>query len=266
MNNENIKTNVWKAGLAVGVLLAIFLLVISIKEFKSISYVGKDTPIMNAITVTGKGETVSIPDIATFSFTVNETAKEVTEAQTKATTKTNATLKALKDGGVAEKDIKTIGYNINPHYDYQQPACVSGYCPGGKSILTGYDVSQIIEVKVRDLKKAGALFATIGSLNVQNVNGLTFSIDDIEKVKAEARELAIRNAKEKAQKLANDLGVHIVRITSFYDQSDDQIYYGREAMGGDMMMKTGVAPQAVPEIPSGEQKITSRVSITYEIR
>lgn len=266
MNNENIKTNVWKAGLVVGILLAVFLLVVSIKEFKSLAYVGRDVPIMNAITVSGKGESVSIPDVATFSFSVTETAKEVTDAQTKATTKTNAALKALKDGGVADKDVKTTSYNINPHYEYQNYNCTTaGYCPSGKSVLTGYDVSQTIEVKVRDLKKAGALFATIGSLDVQNVNGLTFSIDDIDTVKAKARELAIENAKSKAKDLASQLGVHIVRVTSFYEPSDEPAYYGREALGGDMMVKNqAVAP--TPQIPAGEQKIVSRVSITYEIR
>lgn len=254
----------WKAGLVVGVLLSIFLLVLSVKGLKEINYVGKDTPVVNAITVTGKGELVSIPDIATFSFSVNETAKDVTEAQTKATTKINATLKALKDNGVLDRDIKTTSYNINPHYEYQQLGCTNGYCPGGKSVLTGYDVSQTIEVKVRDLKKAGALFATIGSLNVQNVNGLNFSIDDIDKVKADARELAIKDAKDKAQKLAGDLGVRIVRITNFYDQSDESVYYGRDMVMESAMIKTAIAP--APEVPTGEQKVTSRVSITYEIR
>jgi uncharacterized protein YggE len=225
---------------------------------------------MNAITVNGKGETVSIPDVATFSFSVTENAKLVDEAQEKATTKINNTLKALRDGGVEEKDIKTISYNINPHYEYNQPVCPLGAysCPTGKQTLTGYDVSQTIEVKIRDLKKAGALFSTVGSMGVQNVNGLSFAIDDIESVKAEARELAIENAQEKAQLLSRQLGVRLVRITSFYDQSDEQIYYGRdmlmnEAYGG---VKTAIAPAALPEIPAGEQKITSRVSITYEIR
>lgn len=267
MNNENIKTNVWKAGLAVGILLAVFLLVVSVKELKSLNYVGRDVPIMNQINVTGKGEAISIPDVATFSFSVNETAKDVTEAQTKATTKINNALKALKDAGVEDRDVKTTGYNINPHYEYTNGVCTYGSCTPGKSTLTGYDVSQTIEVKVRDLKKAGSLFSTIGGLDVQNVNGLTFSIDDIDKVKAQARDLAIEDAKTKAQALSRQLGVKIVRITSFYDQSDENIYYARDAMMESSMVKGAMAPQAAaPSVPAGEQKVTARVSITYEIR
>ncbi len=265
MNNENIKSNVWKAGFAVAILLAVFLLILSIKEIKRIPYVGRDVPIMNAITVSGKGEAVSVPNVATFSFGVTETAKTVGEAQIQATTKTNNALKALKDAKIEDKDIKTIAYTINPHYEYQNGPCTVNYCQSGKSTLTGYDVSQTIEVKVRKLDDAGAIFTKIGELGVQNVSGLSFSIDDIETVKGQARELAIENAKQKAEDLSRKLGVKLVRITSFYDQTDDQVYYGRDAMMSESA-NVKVAAMPVPSIPSGEQKVTARVSITYEIR
>lgn len=261
----NIPVKLWQVITGTFGILIIFLAVLSIKEIKSIGYIGKDFPISNTISVNGKGESISVPDIATFSFSVSETAKTVAEAQTKATDNINAALKAVKGAGVAEKDIKTTSYSINPHYEYQDGVCTTvGYCRPGKSILTGYDVAQSVEVKVRDLAKAGAIFSTIGALNVQNVNGLSFAIDDIEKVKADARAKAITDAKTKAQELANQLGVRIVKIISFYDSSNqvNPIAYG---MGGDMMtLKASAAPVA-PEIPVGEDKIVSNVTITYEI-
>ena len=252
----------------VGIILAIFLVVISVKEIKSISYMGRDNPGYNNISVNGKGEALSIPDIATFSFSVTETAKTVVEAQTKATDKSNAALKVVRDAGVADKDIKTASYSINPHYDYQNASCGLNYCPPSKSILTGYEVSQIIEVKIRDLAKAGSIFSTIGALDVQNVNGLSFSIDDIEKVKADARAKAIADAQAKAKELAKQLGVRIVKITSFYDSSDTPMYYGRgEGLASDVMnIKAAPAMAPAPEVPAGEQKIVSTVTITYEIK
>lgn len=262
----NYQEKVWKVGSWVGILLVVFLAVISVKELKSIGYVGKDTLIMSSISVNGKGEAISIPDIATFSFSVTETAKTVKEAQTKTTDKTNNALKAIKDAGVSEKDLKTLSYSINPHYEYNQIVCVAYPCPSGKSVLTGYDVSQTIQVKVRDLSKAGELFDSIGNVGVQDVNGLAFSIDDIESVKEKARTDAIIDAKKKAEALASQLGVKLVRITGFYDSSSDQPYlYGRgEGMGGDIVsMKAAVA---APEIPKGEQKVSASVSITYEIK
>lgn len=261
----NPQERIWKIGAIVGILLAIFLAVISVKELKSISYVGKSDVITNTISVNGKGEAVSIPDIATFSFTVTENEKTVAGAQEKATAKIAAALKGIKDGGVEDKDIKTTSYNINPHYDYQNYVCTPGNCPPSKSVLSGYDVSQTTEVKVRDLSKAGTLFTLIGAAGVQNIQGLNFTVDAVEKFKTEARTKAIADAKSKAEKIAKDLGVTLVRVTSFYDSTDNNVpmYYGK---GGDMMATSVSAPMAAPEISRGEQMVTSNVTITYEIR
>jgi len=253
---------VWKVGRWVGIFLAVFLAVLSIKQLISLSYVGREYPAMTSISVNGKGEAISIPDIATFSFSVDEFAKTVKQAQTQATDKINKALVAVKAGGVAEKDIKTLSYSINPHYEYSQGVCTQFGCPNGKSVLTGYDVSQTVQVKVRDLTKAGELFDTLGTTGIQNVNGLAFSIDDIDSVKSIARAAAIADAKVKAEKIAKDLGVTLVKITSFYDSSDSYYPYAESAMGGDMMS----VKSAVPSIPTGEQKVTANVSVTYEIR
>lgn len=268
-----IQEKVWKTGMWVEIILAVFLAVLSIKEIKSIEYVGKDVSSISTISVTGKGETYAIPDVATFSFAVTENAVTVTDAQTKATTKVNTALKTVRDAGVTDKDIKTTSYNINPRYDYQAGVCptvattdgTSYPCRPGKNVLTGYDVSQSIQVKIRDLNKAGALFSSIGALGAQNVSGLNFSIDDPDSVKAQARSLAIADARSKAKELAEKLGVSLVRITSFFDSSDQPgpIPY---AMG--MMNSDAAAPKstlAVPEVPAGQNKVTSNVTITYEI-
>ena len=167
----NIQEKFWKSASLACLLLVIFLAVISIKELKSIGYVGKNLQTTNTISVEGTGDAVTIPDIATFSFMVTETAKTVADAQTQATAKIDNALKAVKDAGVDDKDIQTISYNINPHYEYQGVACSTNYCPQDKQVLTGYDVSESIQVKVRDLAKAGTIFSSIGSIGVQNVNG-----------------------------------------------------------------------------------------------
>lgn len=263
MNNQE---SLFKMAKWVGLLLVIFLGITSIKQLYSIGDGSNSAPIYNTISVTGKGEAVSIPDIATFSFSVNETAKTVKEAQNTATEKINKALDAVKKGGVAEKDIKTLSYSINPHYEYVQATCTQYSCPGGKSVLTGYDVSQSVEVKVRDISKAGELFDAIGTAGVKTVNGLSFSIDDIESVKAIARAEAISDAKMKAKKIAKDLGVKLVKITSYYDSSNDNPspMYAREGMmGADVMSFKASTPA---QIPTGEQKVISNVTITYEIK
>lgn len=256
--------SVWKIGAVVGVLLAIFLLALSIREFVSLRYVGTNPQMSNLITVDASADVVAVPDVATFSFTVNETAKTVADAQSAATTKTNAALKVVRDAGIEDRDISTLSYNINPRYEYQSAACsaLSSYCPPGKSVLVGYEVSQTIQIKIRDLSKAGALFTSIGSLGVQNVDSLNFSVDDPEQLKAQARAEAIKKAQAKARTLARDLGVDLGDIVSFNESNGvgRPYYYG---MGGDALVESKVA--AAPEVPAGEQKITSTVSITYEI-
>ncbi len=260
----NIPSKFWNATMGVLGLLIIFLAVTSVKEIKSIRYVGVNPNTTNTINVDGTGDAVAVPDIATFSFSVTETAKTVADAQTQATTKINAALKAVRDGGVADKDIQTQSYSINPHYEYQNSVCSTYSCPPSKSILTGYDVSQSILVKVRDLKSAGALLTSIGSLGVQNIGQLSFSVDKPEAVQAEARSKAIANAQDKANTLAKQLGVSLVRIISF---SENNSNYPRPvyAMGATDMMSSKVASVS-PEIPTGEQKVTDNVTITYEIK
>ena len=251
----------WKTGIVVGALLVAFLAVLTIKEIKSIAYVGHDTAITNTISVNGTGDAVAKPDVATFSFSVNETGTTVAQAQSAATDKINAALKAVRASGVSDNDIKTLSYDIAPHYEYYSGICTVNDCPPSKSTLTGYDVSETIQVKVRDLTKAGDLFGTIVSAGVQNVNSLAFSVDQPESIQSQARSTAIADAQSKARELAKELGVSLGRVISFTESSGDEpspIMYG--------MSDKASAPMAAPQIPAGQQKITSNVTVTYEIQ
>ncbi|MDE2040776.1 MAG: SIMPL domain-containing protein [Patescibacteria group bacterium] len=255
----------WNALMGLIGVLTVLAVVYIVKEIKSIGYVGANPNVTNTITVDGSGDAVAIPDVATFSFTVTETAKTVADAQSAATAKNNAAIKAMKDAGVADTDIQTTSYSINPHYEYQTATCqMNGFCPPGKSVLTGYDVSQTTEIKVRDLSQAGTLFSAIGALGVQNVNGLSFSVDNPETVNAEARSKAIANAQSKADELAKELGVSLGSVVSFSENNGVRapVVYGLNSMSA------ASAPTAAPapDISTGEQKVTDNVEITYEIR
>lgn len=264
------RANAWKTGVVVGVILAIYLVALAINEFAAIKYVGRSMVQPSTISVSGKGETTAKPDVAVFTYAVSEEAKTVAEAQDKSTAKTNKVLAALKANNVEDKDIKTTSYTINPEYTSKIVSCFDGPdrpipgCTSSQSVLKGYVVAQSIEVKVRDIAAAGKLFETVGSLGVQSVYGLTFSVDEPESLKAEARAKAIEDAKTKAQQLAKDLGVKIKKISYFYEDSGAYPY--AEAMNMSMSAKADVGMmRTAPSIPTGEQKITSNVTITYEI-
>ena len=264
---EIIKATHWPrmmGATALGVL-ALFLLVGTLIELKSYRYIGSGVTATNTISVDGDGEVFAVPDIATFSVTVQETAKDVKTAQDAATKKNNDIVAYLKAGGVNEKDIQTTDYSVNPQYDYSQGACPQyGYCPPGKQTLTGYQVSQTETVKVRDTTKAGDLLAGVGSRGASSVSGLSFTIEDETTLQAQARDKAIAKAKEKADALAKSLGVEIVRVVGF-SENGGPIYYAK-GMGGVAMSADAMPAPAAPEISVGQNKITSNVSITYEIR
>ncbi len=232
-------------------------------QIKSLSYIGKPTATPDVITVSGKGEVVVAPDIATFSFGVTEEAVTVGEAQKKSTDKIDAILASIKKGGVEDKDIKTVSYNIYPRYEYHNATMYTS----GTQYLAAYVVSQTVEVKVRDLTKAGGLLSGIGEYGATNISGLAFSIDEQDKVIRDARADAIKDAREQAEVLARALGVNLGRITSFYESTPYQpypIYYAKDSMSSVGM--GGDAPRVEAAIPAGENKITSNVTITYEIK
>ncbi len=244
-------------------MLGLFLLVATLGELKGLRFIGSGVPATNTINVTGEGEVFAVPDTATFSATVQETAKDVKTAQDAAAKKNNAIIAYLKGAGIDEKDIQTTDYSIYPQYEYQQITCVAYPCPPGKQTLTGYQVSETLTVKVRDAKKAGDLLSGVGSRGATNVSGLSFTIDDQKGLEAQARDKAIKDADEKAEVLAESLGVRLVRIVGFSEGGGERIYYAKTmalGMGGD----SAAAPS--PEIATGQNKIVSNVSITYEIQ
>ncbi len=218
------------------------------------------------ISVVGNGEVTAVPDIATFSFSVKADGKDAPEAQAKSAEALNTVTSYLRDQGVAEKDIKTAGYNLMPKYTYEQKPCLMGsWCPPGEQKQDGFEVYQSVTVKVRDTAKAGALLSGVGEKGATDISGLGFTIDDEDKYKADARALAIDDAKAQAEVLAEKLGVRLVEMTGFYEDTPDtgMPYYG---MGGDMAMSAKAEMAPTPDVPVGENTITSRVNLTYVVR
>ncbi len=242
------------------VCLATFLIA---QTYNTLSSGSKYPP--NTITLGGQGEVVALPDTATFNYSVREVADRVEIAQEAATIKSNRIIEILKQKGIDENDIKTISYNIRPRYEWQQDICVPGQpCRGGQNVLIGYEVSQTVQVKVRDTDNAGEIISEIGRQEVSNLSNLIFLIDDEDALKAEAREIAIKDAMEKAENLAGKLGVKIKKVVGFHEDSGEYYPIG---MSGDAIFRTESAQiGAPPDLPTGENIVKSRVYITFEIR
>lgn len=250
---------------AVVVLLALFLGIKAFGEFKGLRYIGAGLPPTNTIYVSGYGEAVGVPDIATFTFSVVSERQTVAAAQEDATAKANAITAYLAEAGVAEKDIQTSSYSVYPQYDYIQAVCTADFCPPGRQQLRGYEVRQTTVVKVRDTAKAGELLSGVGSRGATEVSGLSFTFDDPDALQIEARDKAIADAKEKAESLARALGVRLVRIVSFNENGGYPIPFAKDmsvGMGG----SEAESRPAAPPISTGENKVVSNITVTYEIR
>ncbi len=267
MNEENKKKYLGDYNKCFGItalvlagILCLFLLVKVVKDIKTYSYIGKDSA-RNTISVSGKGEVYVKPDIATVSFSIVEENLDVSKASNELNVKIADIVKNLKSNGVDEKDIKTTEYSVYPRYDYLR-ADIYNY--SSKQVLVAYVVTQGIQVKIKDLSKVGKILSDLTALKVTNMSGLTFSSDNYDELVKQAREDAIKQAKDEAKKLSKDLGVRLGDIVSYYDSGRDYPYYdstmSAKAVYG---MGEGVVEAT---IPTGENKIISNVTITYEIK
>lgn len=251
------------------VVISIFFAVKGLSALKQYQFIGSGTTATNTVSVSGEGEAFAVPDIAEVSFTFSKDAKTMELAQKPVNEGTKAAIEYLKKQGIDEKDIKTQDYNAYPKYENQAVpmiACAPGYsCPPQNSnpVAVGYTVTETIIVKIRKTETAGAIVSGLGGLGATNISGPNFTVDNDDATKSEARSKAIDNAKEKANELAKELGVKIVRIVSFSENGSNP--YPMYAKAMDVSVGGAAAPEAA-NLPTGQNKYTSNVTITYEIR
>lgn len=244
------------------IILVVFLVIFAYNALFGRLYHKYGDKSENIITFSGHGEVTAVPDIASIYFTINKESKTVKEAQALVAEIEKKSLDFLKENNILEKDIKTSNASFNPKYDYGQVYCITYPCPQRNPKIIGYEASESITVKVRNTDDVGKIIQGLGTLGVTDLNGPNFSIDNEEGLKVEARKKAIDNAKEKAKILARDLGVRLGKITSFSESGNYPMpMYAKSMMTGEVSDSS-----APPQIPKGENTISSDVTITYEIR
>jgi len=211
------------------------------------------------ITVSGEGKIQVTPDVAEMSFGmttgVQTTAKAASD---KVSNDMRKILAAVKAQGIEDKDITTENFYLSPVYDWTD----------GRQRLRGYEATQSLRVKVRNLDKVGDVLTAATDNGANQAGGVQFTLEDPEGKKDEARTEAIANAKKKAEELAAQLGQELGDVQSFNENSGGwypPMMYAREAyatggMDGDM-----AKAQSAP-MPAGEQDLTVSVTITYELR
>lgn len=241
------------------VFLTILISVYIMNGIKRGRYIGQEIERQNTISVSGEGEIYVKPDLAKVTFTVKNEAKTVIEAMEENTKRMNDVIEYIKKEGVEDKDVKTTSFNIYPRYEYVRDREIEIYPPpASKRVLVGYEISQSLQVKIRDMTKIGSIIQAATESGANQMSGLAFIVDKEDEFKEQARAEAIKNAKEKAKELASQLGIRLVRITNFQESGVFPRFYGYdEALG------LGMAE--APQIETGQNLIRVTVTVTYEI-
>lgn len=231
----------------------VYLGILSWNAAKAHNYIGISAEQQHSISINGEGKVTGIPDIAIIKLGYNAEKKSVAEAQKDNTEKMNAMIDKLKNEFKIEtKDIATENYSISPQYDWTS----------GKQVLRGYSVSQTIRVKIRDLSKISQIIDAAGSLGLNQVNALVFEIDEPEKLKEQAREEAMKQAKEKANALAEIAGVKLGRIISFRESANDS--QPIPVYDNYVRLESAKAVSS-PSIEAGSSEIIINILVEYEI-
>jgi len=212
------------------------------------------------ITVTGEGEAAAAPDMAILSLVVMQEKPTAREALTASNEAMAKVLDALKKAGIAERDLQTSGFSIDPRYVY--PENKDNTQPPKAPQIVGYAVSNSLTVRVRDLKKVGEILDQSVTLGVNQGGNITFTNDKPEAVIDEARKKAVASAIAKAKTLTEAAGVGLGRVIEISEQSFTPRPVPMAARGKMMAME---ASDSVP-VATGENTYNVNVNVTFELK
>jgi len=210
--------------------------------------------------MSGHGEIMAKPDTAYVTSGVTSQAATAKDALAANTADMTALIGVLKDAGVAEEDIQTSGFAVNPNYIYSDQRDANGYQLPPK--ISGYTVTNSVTVHVRDLSILGTMLDKEVSVGANTINGINFAVEDPSALYDEARKAAFTDAKGKADLYADAAGVSLGAIQTIsenqgYTQPPQPYLYKATAAAADRS-----AP--VP-VEAGQLTFSIDVAITWDL-
>jgi len=207
------------------------------------------------IWVNGHGEVNAAPDIAILQLGISAQRASVAEAQAEAATAMDNVMTALKQGGVADKDIQTQYFSIQQVTRWDEDK--------QQEIVIGYRVSNMVIAKIREIDKTGSIIDAVAEAggDLTRIDNISFSIDDSSEYRKEARDKAMADAKAKAEQLANLSGVRLGKPTYI----SESIYYPVYTPQFRMAEAPAAAPVPTTPISPGEMKISLDIQVVYAI-
>jgi uncharacterized protein YggE len=204
------------------------------------------------LTVVGTGTVEADPDVAYLSLGVDLKADNAAAVVADATGKMESLLAALKAAGVADADIRTAGYNlwVEQRYDPQT---------GQPTGVIDYHVVHTVRVTVHDLGKVGTLLSAAVEAGANTVSEVSFSVADPDKLATQARQKAIADAQQRAQEMAQAMGITLGKVVSVSES-------GGYVPAPDYYSRGAVAPtEAAVPMPAGSFSVSISVVVIYEL-
>ena len=202
------------------------------------------------ITVTGEGVVLAAPDMATISLGVTHEAPSAREALSLVNAAVAAVLADLSAAGVDGKDMQTNGLSLNPIWDHRSNS-------NGPAKIRGYQASNTVSVRVRDLPNLGRVLDSVVSEGANQFHGLTFGLQQPRPLQDQAREAAVKDALAKARLFANAADVTLGQIVSISENGGSR----PQPM---MRMEAAVVMDSVP-VAEGEVGLTMSVTMVFDI-
>lgn len=205
------------------------------------------------ITVSGMGEATAAPDKVEIDFGVSVLAPTVAEAAEAAAQGAHSVVSALISSGVAQADLTTTEYSIQPEYDYSE----------SKQRLVGYRVGNTVRATVREISRMGPIIDSVSGAGGDNtrINGLRFAIEDDTALEATAREIAWNDAQVKADQLARLSGQTLGEATSIIETVRPPIVPMPRMMAAEVGMERASTP-----IQPGTTTVTVNLDVEFGFR
>jgi hypothetical protein len=203
----------------------------------------------NTLIVRGEGEVKAKPDVAYATLGVITEGKRAQEAAAANAALTQKVMDAVRRQGVAEKDMQTSNFSVQPRYENR---------PNREPVIVGYQVSNQVRVTVRDLNKVGQVIDTGLDAGANNIYGLNFALEERARYTTDALTGAVREARRKAETLAAAAGVRLQGIVQLVEDGAARVPILQDRM------EMSMARAATPVAP-GEITVTASVTVVYAI-
>jgi uncharacterized protein YggE len=204
------------------------------------------------LTADGRGTEMVVPDIAVVTIGVESRGRTASAALAANSTDLTRAIGAIRAAGVADRDIGTSGFGIDPVYAEQKEGETNTPPP-----IIGYQVSNSVTVTIRDIAKSGGILDAVVNAGANQVNGISFDVSDPKAAHEAALKAAIAEALAKGELMADAAGVRLVRVLSVATAQD----------GGPRPMFLAMAAKAAPSAPvmPGQQSLDATATISWEI-